>query len=144
MAANEHLSNHGLELFYGDLNTDPATQIVGLQAITEFPSAEVAEFMTTRLDQKVGEEVDWVEKPTPGRINPGQFVFNVAMAGSNEEDCNSLLRQEKRFKLRHHTGNELLVDGWFKKVQRQQGDGQGEMILQVTLRCTSLPEIQED
>jgi hypothetical protein len=116
---------------------------VGLQEISESPSAEVAEFMTTRLDQKNGSEVDWVEKPTPGRINPGQFVFTMGIVGTNESTLNSLLRQEKRFKLLHSSGNELLVDGWFKKVQRTQGNGTGEMLLQVTLRCTSLPEINE-
>jgi hypothetical protein len=132
----------GTKLYYGDLGTDPATQLEGVREWGDMPGGEdIEEYETTELDAvDDGGDPEWIKTHEPGHEDPGHLNITFTDDGDLEETLNELKRVHKAFKIVFVSGAyQLIKDAWIKGIKRV-ADADGDWKLAVRIRINSRPE----
>lgn len=136
---NEYASTAGMKLLYRDAGSEDAfVQMAGIKKFGELPSSDTDEFETTRVDQVLdGGAVDWYKQFGQGHIDPGMLDFTLGLKRESVAALYSFLqsRAVKGWKILFSNGDQLLFDGWIKKVKPEAPE-KDEVVFSSTVRVT--------
>lgn len=143
MAAPKSMATAGLQVFYGELNTTPATLLSGLAKVPKLPIPESRSYESTTIDQ-LNEDgsVDETEYMEPGeRRAQGtmDLVFRDDGTLGTFATLLGLVEQKMAWMVKFKNGSTLTFNGWVSKGPGFDPQEKGDVLINVTITLYGEP-----